>query len=110
MKRVIIDTDPGDDDAAAILFCLGSGVVQVEALTITDGNVEMEKCARNALMILEAAGRSDIPVYRGASKPLVRPSRTPNGFTARTVSAIPIYRHRKAKSPRVMPRWKLSGA
>lgn len=75
MKRVIIDTDPGDDDAAAILFCLGSGVVQVEALTITDGNVEMEKCARNALMILEAAGRSDIPVYRGASKPLVRPSR-----------------------------------
>jgi len=75
MKRVIIDTDPGDDDAAAILFCLGSGTVQVEALTITDGNVEVEKCARNALMILEAAGRTDIPVYVGASKPLIRPSR-----------------------------------
>lgn len=75
MKRIIIDTDPGDDDAAAILFCLGSGVVQVEAITVVAGNVEVEKCARNALMVLEAAGRSDIPVYVGASKPLLRAPR-----------------------------------
>lgn len=75
MKHIIIDTDPGDDDAAAILFCLGSGVVQVEALTVVAGNVEVEKCARNALMVLEAAGRLDIPVYVGAGKPLVRAPR-----------------------------------
>ncbi len=75
MKRIIIDTDPGDDDASAILWCLASGAVDVEALTITHGNVELEKCVINGLRILEAAGRTDIPVYQGAAKPLVRPAR-----------------------------------
>jgi len=75
MKRVIIDTDPGDDDAAAILWCLSSDAIQVEALTVTHGNVELEKCVRNALKILEVAERQDIPVHAGATKPLLRPPR-----------------------------------
>jgi len=68
-KRVIIDTDPGIDDTAAILFALGSPEIQVEALTTVFGNVSVEQCTINALRILEAAGREDIPVYQGSGKP-----------------------------------------
>ena len=69
MKRVIIDTDPGIDDTAAILFALNSPELHIEALTTVFGNVSVEQCTVNALRILEAAGRSDIPVYQGAGKP-----------------------------------------
>ena len=69
MKRVIIDTDPGIDDAAAIFFALNSPEIRVEALTVVFGNVALEQCAENALRILESAGREDIPVYKGAGRP-----------------------------------------
>lgn len=72
MKRVIIDTDPGIDDAAAIFMALTSGALQVEALTTVYGNVDVEQCTQNALKILEVAGRDDIPVYQGTDRPLVR--------------------------------------
>lgn len=68
-KRVIIDTDPGIDDTAAILFALGSPELQIEAMTTVFGNVSVEKCTINALRILEAAGREDIPVYPGSGMP-----------------------------------------
>ncbi len=68
MKRVIIDTDPGIDDTAALLFAFGSPELNVEALTTIFGNVSLEQCTLNALTILEAAGRPDIPVYHGVSK------------------------------------------
>ncbi len=68
MKRVIIDTDPGIDDTAALLFALGSPELQIEALTTIFGNVSLEQCTRNALTVLQAAGRSDIPVYPGVSR------------------------------------------
>ncbi|MEX2555423.1 MAG: nucleoside hydrolase [Actinomycetota bacterium] len=71
-KRVIIDTDPGIDDAAAIFLALSSELLQVEALTTVFGNVELEQCTRNALTILELAGREDIPVYQGAARPMSR--------------------------------------
>ena len=69
MKRVIIDTDPGIDDAAAILMTLGSPELNVEALTTVFGNTPVENCTINALRILEAANRADIPVFQGASRP-----------------------------------------
>ena len=72
MKRVIIDTDPGIDDTAAILMALASSELDVVALTTTFGNASVETCTANALRILEAAGRSDIPVFMGAGKPLLR--------------------------------------
>jgi inosine-uridine nucleoside N-ribohydrolase len=65
LKRVIIDTDPGIDDTAAIFLAL------VEALTTVYGNGTIADCTRNALVVLETAGRSDIPVYQGAGKPLM---------------------------------------
>jgi len=72
VKRVIIDTDPGVDDTAAILLALASPELQVDALTISYGNGSMEQCEFNARRILAAAGRSDIPVYPGAHGPLLR--------------------------------------
>ena len=72
-KRVIIDTDPGVDDCAAILLALASPELQVDAMTISYGNGSMPRCADNARVILEAAGRTDIPVYPGAEGPLIRP-------------------------------------
>lgn len=68
MKRLIVDTDPGIDDTAAILFALSSPEVNVEALTTVFGNVSLDQCTSNALRILEAAGRTDIPVYRGTPR------------------------------------------
>ncbi len=68
MKRVIIDTDPGIDDTAALLFAFGSPELNIEALTTIFGNVSLEQCTLNALIILESAGRPDIPVYQGVSK------------------------------------------
>jgi len=69
--RVIIDTDPGIDDTAAIFLGLAAGL-EVEAVTTVFGNTDVEQCTRNALAILEAAGRPDIPVCPGAARPLLR--------------------------------------
>ena len=72
VKRVIIDTDPGVDDTAAILLALASPELRVEALTVSYGNGSMAQCEANARRILEVAGRQDIPVYQGAHGPLLR--------------------------------------
>ena len=72
MKRVIIDADPGIDDAAAILFALASPELSVETLTTVFGNGPLEMCTANARRILQAAGRTDIPIYQGAGRPLIR--------------------------------------
>lgn len=72
VKKIIIDTDPGIDDAAAILLALASKEVSVQALTTVYGNGTVDQCTRNALVLLETAGRSDIPVYKGVNVPLMR--------------------------------------
>lgn len=72
VKRLIIDTDPGIDDAMAIFFALQSPEVEVEALTTVFGNVGVEQTTENALKVLEVAGRDDIPVVPGATNPLAR--------------------------------------
>jgi inosine-uridine nucleoside N-ribohydrolase len=66
--RVMIDTDPGIDDAAAILMGLGSPELRVEALTTVFGNTSVAQSTVNALRLLEAARRTDIPVYQGVGK------------------------------------------
>ena len=70
MKRLIIDTDPGVDDAHAILLALAHPDVQVEAITTVNGNVGLDLTTANALKILDAAGK-DVPVYRGCDRPLI---------------------------------------
>ena len=75
-KRIIIDTDPGIDDALAFLLALASPEIKLEALTTTQGNVTLAKATRNALSILELARASHIPVVQGSMFPLVQPLRT----------------------------------
>lgn len=72
-KKIIIDTDPGVDDAMAILFALNAPALEVVGVTTVYGNVHTELAAQNALRILEFAGRTDIPVARGAAFPLLVP-------------------------------------
>lgn len=74
-KRIIIDTDPGVDDALAFLLALASPEIQIEALTTTQGNVTLEKATRNALSVLELGRASHIPVVPGSLVPLVQPLR-----------------------------------
>jgi inosine-uridine nucleoside N-ribohydrolase len=69
-RRVIIDTDPGVDDAMAILLALNSPELKVEALTVVPGNVEGPQGLENALKIVSLAGRCDVPVAGGAQHPL----------------------------------------
>src|SRR6202167_4881520 len=71
-RRIIIDTDPGVDDAFAILLALSSPELKVEAITPVSGNVPLELTLPNALRLVEIAGRTDIPVAAGASVPLTR--------------------------------------
>jgi inosine-uridine nucleoside N-ribohydrolase len=69
-QRVIIDTDPGVDDAMAILLALNSPELKVEALTVVPGNVEAAQGLENALKLVSLAGRCDVPVAAGAQHPL----------------------------------------
>jgi purine nucleosidase len=72
VQRIIIDSDPGVDDALAILLALRSPELKVEAITPVCGNVPLELTLPNALRLVEIAGRTDVPVAAGASHPLVR--------------------------------------
>ena len=70
-RKIIIDTDPGQDDAVAILLALASPQeVEVLGITTVAGNVPLELTSRNALITCEVAGRTDIPVYAGCDRPL----------------------------------------
>ncbi|MGD0989841.1 MAG: nucleoside hydrolase [Candidatus Sulfotelmatobacter sp.] len=69
-RRVIIDTDPGTDDAMAILLALNSPEFKVEALTVVPGNVDGKQGLENALKIVSLAGRCDVTVAGGAQHPL----------------------------------------
>jgi purine nucleosidase len=69
-RRVIVDTDPGTDDAMAIILALNSPEFKVEALTVVPGNVEAWQGLENALKIVSLAGRCDVVVAAGAQHPL----------------------------------------
>lgn len=84
MKHVIIDTDPGVDDALALMLALNSPELEVEAITSIAGNVGLELATENALKMLEFLGVSDIPVAAGASKPLLRHASYSSEFHGKT--------------------------
>ncbi len=64
-RKVIIDCDPGIDDALAIILALKSKEIEVVGITTVSGNVESLQGAKNALKVLKLLGRLDIPVYLG---------------------------------------------
>ncbi|MGN6303231.1 MAG: nucleoside hydrolase [Mesorhizobium sp.] len=72
-RKIIIDTDPGQDDAVAILLALGSAELDIVGITAVAGNVPLKLTEINARKICELGGRPDIKVYSGAIRPLVRP-------------------------------------
>ncbi|RWO25380.1 MAG: nucleoside hydrolase [Mesorhizobium sp.] len=71
-RKIIIDTDPGQDDAVAILLALGSAELEIVGMTAVAGNVPLRLTEKNARKICELAGRPDIKVYAGAIRPLAR--------------------------------------
>ncbi len=72
-RSVLIDCDPGHDDAIALLLAVASPELRVLGVTTVGGNTTLEKTTRNALTVLELANRTDISVAAGAPRPLCRP-------------------------------------
>jgi inosine-uridine nucleoside N-ribohydrolase len=69
---IILDCDPGHDDAIAIMLALASPEVELLGITTVSGNQTLPKTTANALRVLELVGRSDVPVHAGADRPLLR--------------------------------------
>ncbi|SFG18113.1 purine nucleosidase [Palleronia marisminoris] len=82
--KIIIDTDPGQDDAVAILAALASPELEVLGITAVAGNVPLDLTQKNARIVCELAGRTDIPVFAGARQPLKRPLVTAEHVHGRT--------------------------
>lgn len=74
-RHVILDCDPGHDDAIAIMLALGSAAIKVRAITTVAGNQTLEKVTRNARAVATICGMRGVPIAAGASAPLVRPLR-----------------------------------
>ncbi len=73
-RKIVIDTDPGQDDAVAILLALASpGDIDVLGITAVAGNVPLALTAKNARIVCELAGRPDVKVFAGCDRPLGRP-------------------------------------
>ncbi|WP_337181209.1 nucleoside hydrolase [Shinella sp.] len=72
-RKIIIDTDPGQDDAAAIMLALGSPELDILGITTVAGNVPLSRTSANARIILEFCSRPDIKVFAGADRPIARP-------------------------------------
>jgi purine nucleosidase len=75
-RKLIIDTDPGVDDAMALMLAIKSELFDLQAITTVCGNSTIEEVTRNARFVLERLERTDIPIYSGASRPLTRALQT----------------------------------
>jgi inosine-uridine nucleoside N-ribohydrolase len=84
-RRIIIDTDPGQDDAVAILLALASpDDFDIAGIVAVSGNVPLALTEKNARRLVELAGRTDVPVYAGCVRPMVRKARTAEHVHGRT--------------------------
>ena len=70
--KLILDTDPGIDDALAFILLKAMPEISLQAITVTHGNTSVEKCTTNALKLVELLGMTDVPVAMGATEPLVK--------------------------------------
>ncbi|WP_321894009.1 nucleoside hydrolase, partial [Paraburkholderia tropica] len=71
-RPIIIDTDPGIDDSVALLLALASPELEVRGITVVAGNAPLETTVHNALQVVSLAARTDVPVFAGCARPLVR--------------------------------------
>jgi purine nucleosidase len=97
--RIILDTDPGADDALAILLMLASPEIKLEAITTVQGNVTIEKTTRNALALLDFM-HANIPVAKGCTTPLIKP---PNGEQGEEVHGKTGLGQAKLPEPTIQP-------
>lgn len=90
---LIIDTDPGADDVVALLLAMASpDELNIRAITTVAGNVRLDKTSRNARLAREWAGRTDIPIYAGAPRPLLRtPIYAANIHGAEGLPGVPVH-------------------
>ena len=78
--KVLLDCDPGHDDAIAMMLAWGSPEVELLGITTVGGNQTIEKVTRNALSVATAIGLCDVPIARGCAHPLVRPAEIASDF------------------------------
>ena len=71
-RKIVLDCDPGHDDAIAIMLACASPEIELLGVTTVAGNVTLEHTTRNALRVLDLLGRADIPVAAGRDGPLIR--------------------------------------
>lgn len=72
MRHVVLDCDPGHDDAIAILMLLADPGIRLDGISVVAGNQTLDKTVRNALTVLTVAGRTDVPVFAGMVRPMTR--------------------------------------
>src|SRR5688572_3916008 len=77
---LILDVDTGTDDALALAYAVSSPNIDLVSVSTVAGNVDVEKATANTLSVLDWLGGGDVPVHRGASRPLVRPHRDASNF------------------------------
>lgn len=75
-RKIIVDTDPGVDDAVALLLALAAAELEVSGIVAVAGNLPLARTERNARLVCELAGRPDIAVHAGCARPLLRPLAT----------------------------------
>jgi len=103
-QRVIIDTDPGTDDALAMFLALNSPELKVEAFTVVPGNVVAEQGLENALKLVSVAGRCDVPVAAGAKHPLTQQTYTATYWHGKNgIADIELPASKCKADPRVAP-------
>ncbi len=78
-QKIILDCDPGIDDALAIVFAWGHPDLEIRGITTVAGNVSLDKTTANALRVCEFVGAADVPVVAGSPRPLLRPPLTAHG-------------------------------
>ena len=101
---ILLDCDPGHDDAIAIVLALASPELDVKAITSSAGNQTPEKTLRNVLRMLTLLNRTDIPVASGAVKPLMRNLIIADNVHGERVSTARHYRNRRSHRKTVR-RW-----
>ena len=92
-RKIILDCDPGQDDAVALLLAFASpDELEVLGVTAVGGNVPLSLTQRNARMMCDLAGMQEIPVYAGCADPMVRPLITAESIHGQTsVNGIDVF-------------------
>src|SRR4029453_13791969 len=89
-RKLILDVDTGTDDAVAGMLAALHPALDLVGCTTVNGNVEVQYCTDNTLRVLDHIGRSDVPVYEGLRRPIVRPDfPVPRGRAVHPNSPIP---------------------